>query len=54
MKPKEQNHLIKFAILCLYLATQAFAEYHSPFSKHTFSQHQHIAFICLKVKLNLT
>jgi hypothetical protein len=53
MNPKKESRFLKFTRTCLHLARQAIPDSRSKFSKHTFTQPQHIALNALRVKLNL-
>lgn len=54
MSLKKESCLLKFTRTCLSLARQVVPGYRSKFSKHTFTQPQHVVLNCLKIKLNLT
>jgi IS5 family transposase len=54
MNPKKESRLLKFTKICFHLARQAIPEYRSKFSKHTFTQPQHIVLNALRIRLNLS
>lgn len=49
----KESHLLKFTKLCIGLSRQEIPAYRTKFSKHTFTQPQHLVLACLKVKLRL-
>jgi IS5 family transposase len=53
MNLKKESRLLKFTRICFHLARQAIPDYRSKFSKHTFTQPQHLALNCLRIRLNL-
>ena len=50
----KESELLRFVKLCSHLARYEVPLYRSKFSKHTFTQPQHIVLSCLKVKFRLT